>query len=483
MNLRDIIRKGAEKMEDMEDIGAEEYTLDEILAEYGGGLEKKLTEGVEPDAADMPQPSASLGVSIPVLNPIRPPEPEKPEETKDDKKQDRNQDKKRKDAENLENIDKESAEENQEETENLDKKSENQESAENLNKKSESQENAENLENDNIDSIDKESAGKNQENAENLDKKSAGKKEILPDIPAFVSDMTPLRSGKRRKKTEENLNLDDNSPIVSVSLEEAVAEQEQKSGRALFSRRFPWEAQGGKNQDENDAKNLDNNNLNENDFDLKNIDLKNIKDIKEPDLTETAELYRQEYERRLDGLPAALAVAMIPVLISLAEWAGLNIPFLTGNWMTRGILYIICLLFTGWSCRYVFTDTRCAGAFLCGVGACACVCDCISMLFLPGRAAADSYAAAACLALIIGIFAAHPKPGQSTAQADGYALAKPAVADRRYGKRRPQTGRRVNRILYGGDRKKFFVRMADVDFAVNLGGKSGIRVFKLSRTG
>ena len=187
---------------------------------------------------------------------------------------------------------------------------------------------------------------------------------------------------------------------MSVSLEEAVAEQEQKSGRALFSRRFPWEAQGGKNQDENDAKNLDNNNLNENDFDLKNIDLKNIKDIKEPDLTETAELYRQEYERRLDGLPAALAVAMIPVLISLAEWAGLNIPFLTGNWMTRGILYIICLLFTGWSCRYVFTDTRCAGAFLCGVGACACVCDCISMLFLPGRAAADSYAAAACLALI-----------------------------------------------------------------------------------
>ncbi len=144
----------------------------------------------------------------------------------------------------------------------------------------------------------------------------------------------------------------------------------------------------------------------------------------EPDLAAAAERYRAESVRRSRGQIPALCVALIPTLVLLAEQFLPGFMLLEGFPEARGFLLLLCLGVELFLCRQVFTDNRCLGAFLCGVSAVAAAMDCAVELLDVGRTAAEPYGAAACLAL------AAAKWGVSLESRGMYDALRTAALDR-----------------------------------------------------
>ncbi len=121
----------------------------------------------------------------------------------------------------------------------------------------------------------------------------------------------------------------------------------------------------------------------------------------EPDLYEAAEDRREEYRRRRRPLAAAAVAALAPTVLLLAERYG-AVPW--GEERVLTLFPLACLAITALLCREVifaaFTARRFTAPLLSALSAAAAALDSVVRLAGAGRSDTPSYAAAACLSLV-----------------------------------------------------------------------------------
>lgn len=127
----------------------------------------------------------------------------------------------------------------------------------------------------------------------------------------------------------------------------------------------------------------------------------------EPPLLDTVTRFRNAYRKHSSPLPAAFLLALLPTLAQLAERAGAEIPYWTGDPKTQSIALLCTLGFVSLLCRQVFFrgwERICRNRLSCealiSLSALAAAGDCVIRLMNPVRSEAMPYAPVAALALV-----------------------------------------------------------------------------------
>lgn len=127
----------------------------------------------------------------------------------------------------------------------------------------------------------------------------------------------------------------------------------------------------------------------------------------EPDLQDVAQVCREVYLARRKSLLPPLLTALLPTAVLVAERRGLTVPRWSGDPRFQCIALLICLGATALLCRQVFGKAlrrlarrRCVSELLIGLSVLAAAADCIVRLRLENRSDAMPYAAIPCLALV-----------------------------------------------------------------------------------
>lgn len=126
----------------------------------------------------------------------------------------------------------------------------------------------------------------------------------------------------------------------------------------------------------------------------------------EPELSEAASEYREDWKSRSRPLAASFLVALLPMAAMAAEQYGVTIPYWTGDGEMQCVAFLALLLINLVLCRQVpvygvrrLRERCCTGALLISLAAAVSAADCILCLFRAGRTAAAPYAAAVSAAL------------------------------------------------------------------------------------
>ena len=127
----------------------------------------------------------------------------------------------------------------------------------------------------------------------------------------------------------------------------------------------------------------------------------------EPDLRDVAQDCRERYLARKKSLLPPLLTALLPTAILLAEHRGLTVPGWSGDPGAQCLVLLACLAVTALLCRQVFLQAavmlarrRCVSELLICLSALAAAADCVVRLRLEDRSAVMPYAAIPCLALV-----------------------------------------------------------------------------------
>ena len=128
----------------------------------------------------------------------------------------------------------------------------------------------------------------------------------------------------------------------------------------------------------------------------------------EPDLWTAAMRHHKAFAIRTRTRFAALASALPPTLALLAEQYGMELPLWTGDLKFQSIVLLVCLTLTAFFSRHVFAKAirmlfrgRCTAELAASLSALVAAADCGSCLLFTERTAAAPYGAVACLALAI----------------------------------------------------------------------------------
>ncbi len=128
----------------------------------------------------------------------------------------------------------------------------------------------------------------------------------------------------------------------------------------------------------------------------------------EPDLWEAAMDHRRTCLRARRTRFPALVAALLPTLVLLVERRGFLVPFWSGNPRFQSFTLLACLGITALLSRHVFLKGasmllrgRCVSELLVSLSALVSAADCVARLHLAERSDAMPYAAVSCLALAI----------------------------------------------------------------------------------
>lgn len=128
----------------------------------------------------------------------------------------------------------------------------------------------------------------------------------------------------------------------------------------------------------------------------------------EPDLWTAAMRHHKAFAVRSRTRFAALLAALPPTLLLLAEQKGLSIPLWSGDPKFQTIVLLACLSLTAVFSRHVFAKAvrmlfrgRCVCEAAISLSALVAAADCGFRLFSSARSPADPYAAVACLSLAV----------------------------------------------------------------------------------
>lgn len=126
----------------------------------------------------------------------------------------------------------------------------------------------------------------------------------------------------------------------------------------------------------------------------------------EPELPDAAEECRRAWRVRRSTVPAAFAMALVPVLTLAAEAYGVVIPWWSDGVANRAAALLGCLILSALLCRSVFSRAvhllrrrRCTAEVLIALSALVSAGDCIAAVVSPERTAVTPYAAVTCTAL------------------------------------------------------------------------------------
>lgn len=126
----------------------------------------------------------------------------------------------------------------------------------------------------------------------------------------------------------------------------------------------------------------------------------------EVDLEEAAELWRERYQNRRGLVPAAFAMALVPIVVQAAERYGIIIPWWSDSLGNQALALLACLVLTSLLTWYVFVEAvqmlrkrRCTGEVLTAAAALLSALDCGTVFLLKNRTPVAPYAAVACAAL------------------------------------------------------------------------------------
>ena len=127
----------------------------------------------------------------------------------------------------------------------------------------------------------------------------------------------------------------------------------------------------------------------------------------EPELWEAAHNARQRYLRRKHSLLPPLLTALPPTLALLLERYQIKVPYWSGDPKSSCAVMLVCLGLTAALCRHVFVKgfsmlarRRCVSELLISLSALVSAADCALRLLDGEHSAAAPYAAVSCLALV-----------------------------------------------------------------------------------
>ena len=131
----------------------------------------------------------------------------------------------------------------------------------------------------------------------------------------------------------------------------------------------------------------------------------------EPDLADVAGEYRSEYYKRRNMLPAAIAMALVPIAVLVAEACGVIVPWWSDSLRNQTVALLACLVLTAFftwpvfvECIHVVSRKRCTGEVLAVCSAVISALDCVAALLLPSRAAVQPYAAISGMGLAFALW-------------------------------------------------------------------------------
>ena len=126
----------------------------------------------------------------------------------------------------------------------------------------------------------------------------------------------------------------------------------------------------------------------------------------EPELAEVSEACGRAWKSHRSTVPAAFAMALVPIVVLATEAYGVVIPWWSDALANRAAALLGCLILSALLCRQVFSRAlhqlrrhRCTGEVLIALSALVSAGDCAAALLSPERTAVTPYAAAACTAL------------------------------------------------------------------------------------
>ncbi|MCI9121832.1 MAG: hypothetical protein HFG00_09985 [Oscillibacter sp.] len=127
----------------------------------------------------------------------------------------------------------------------------------------------------------------------------------------------------------------------------------------------------------------------------------------EPDLWDAAQAARQSYIARKHSLLLPLLTALPPTAVLLAERAGLSLPYWSKGPRLQCAVLLVCLGLTALLCRHVFLKAastllrkRCTAELLVSLAVLVSAADCLCRLVSKTRSDVTPYAAVSCLALV-----------------------------------------------------------------------------------
>jgi len=131
----------------------------------------------------------------------------------------------------------------------------------------------------------------------------------------------------------------------------------------------------------------------------------------EPDLSHVAGVYRAEYYKRRNMLPAAMAMALVPIAVLVAETYGIIVPWWADSLRNQTLALLACLVLTAlftWpvfaECIHVLRRRRCTAEVLAVISAAVSLLDCIAALLVSSRSAAQPYAAISGMGLAFALW-------------------------------------------------------------------------------
>ncbi|WP_455580623.1 hypothetical protein [Dysosmobacter sp.] len=126
----------------------------------------------------------------------------------------------------------------------------------------------------------------------------------------------------------------------------------------------------------------------------------------EPEPRETAEEWKDRWQRRRALVPAVFAMALVPALLLAAEQYGLVIPWWSDSLKNQALVLLGCLAASALLAGQVFAEgvrmlsrRRCTGEVIIALSAIVSGLDCVDCLLAPERTAVMPYAAVSCAAL------------------------------------------------------------------------------------
>lgn len=138
----------------------------------------------------------------------------------------------------------------------------------------------------------------------------------------------------------------------------------------------------------------------------------------EPELSRAAAEYRTDFHRYRRMLPAAVIVALLPTLLLVLERLGVAVPGWSGDPRGQTCLLLVCLTVTALLCRRVFSKAvrllvrgRCTAELLISLSALVSAADCVFRLLENQRTDAMPYASVSCLALVFALWACQRESG------------------------------------------------------------------------
>lgn len=138
----------------------------------------------------------------------------------------------------------------------------------------------------------------------------------------------------------------------------------------------------------------------------------------EPELSRAAAEYRTDFHRYRRMLPAAVIVALLPTLLLVLERLGVAVPGWSGDPRGQTCLLLVCLTVTALLCRRVFSKAvrllvrgRCTAELLISLSALVSAADCVFRLMENQRTDAMPYASVSCLALVFALWACQRESG------------------------------------------------------------------------